>query len=996
MNLRKVLYSIGLPLLLLLSIVGFAQERVITGRITDGKGAAVSGVTVTVKGTNRGTTTSEDGRYSLSVPSNATTLVFSSVGFSTQELSITGLTSGDLMMESSAGNLNEVVVVGYGTQRRKDVSGAVTTISSKDFVRGQITTPEQLIAGKVAGVSISSNGGAPGAGSTIRIRGGASLNASNDPLIVIDGVPLDNNNIAGAPNALSLINPNDIESFNILKDASAAAIYGSRASNGVILITTKKGRSGTPTFNFNTQLTVGKRMNLVDVLSPQEFRAYVLANGNASQKDMMGSANTNWQEEIYQTAIGSDNNFGVSGGIAGIPFRASLGYLNQMGILRTGTLQRTSAGINLSPVLFNNSLRIDVNLKGSLSNSRFANQGAIGAAASFDPTQPVRVGSKRYGGYFEFLDPGTITGLRALTPRNPVGLLEQRNDVSDVQRSIGNIVFDYKIPFLRSLRANLNLGYDISKGEGNITVNDSAASQYKRFLAPNGVYHGGTSNEYNQNKRNQLMEFYLNYAENIPSLRSRIDILGGYAYQDFRTRSDNFPDRTFNRTVVTNPPFPREEFQNTLISFYGRMNYTIMDRYVLTATVRRDGSSRFSPENRWGTFPSFAAAWRIKEESFLKNSNVFSELKLRGGYGITGQQDGIGLYDYITYYSLSNQTAQYQMGDQFYSMFRPQGYYANRKWEQTATSNIGLEYGLFKNRVTGSIEYYFKRTTDLLNEIVQPAGTNFSNRIVANIGSMENRGVEFNINTDVIRSSDLTWSVNFNATYNKNEITKLTISDDPSYRGAQYGGIAGGTGQTLFIHSTGFNRGSFFVYQQVYGKDGKPIDGMFEDRNRDGVVNDLDLYQYKGVDPQAFFGFSSDLSYKNWNAGFVMRANVGNYIYNNINSNRGTRNAVFGNGFLSNAYSDLLYTNFTGTAAGFSLSDYYIQNASFLRMDNINFGYNVGRIYNNKANLRLSANIQNVFVVTKYKGLDPEISGGVDNNFYPRPRTFVFGINLDF
>ncbi|HVG41038.1 MAG TPA: TonB-dependent receptor [Chitinophagaceae bacterium] len=996
MNYSQLLRVISLSLLLFISFAAVAQDRVVTGRVTDTSGTGMPGVSVTVRNATKGTSTGSDGRFSLSVPANATTLVVTSVGYGTQEASIAGGTASvDVTLRAAAGNLNEVVVIGYGTARRRDLTGAVTAISSKDFQRGQITSPEQLIAGKVAGVQITSNGGAPGAGSTIRIRGGASLNASNDPLIVVDGVPLSNSGISGSPNALSLINPNDIETFNILKDASAAAIYGSRASNGVIIITTKKGRSGKPQFNFNTLVSVAKQTKSVDVLSADEFRNYVNQNGTAGQKALLGSDNTDWQDQIYHEAISNDNNLSVSGALKNLPYRVSVGYLNQTGILRTGKLQRTSLGVNLSPKLLDDHLKIDINLKGSLSSSRFANEGAIGAAVSFDPTQPVYAKSARFGGYYEWLDPASSTGLRALAPRNPVGLLEQRNDQSDVQRSIGNVIFDYKFHFLPDLRVNLNLGYDISKGEGTIVVNDSASFNYRRFKAANGKEYGGINNQYSQERKNTVMEAYLGYAKDIIAIKSRVDAIAGYAYQDFLTTNYNFEDRTYNDTIVSRPTFPFDEPQYTLISFYGRLNYTLLGKYLLTATVRRDGSSRFNKENRWGTFPSFALAWRLKDEGFLKNSSTFSDLKLRIGYGETGQQEGIGLYDYISYYNLSNNQAQYQLGDNFYNLYRPGGYYAGRKWEQTATSNIGLDYGLFSNRITGSIELYYKKTTDLLNEIPQSAGTNFSNKIVANVGSMENRGIEFNINSDIIRSSDLNWNVNFNITYNKNEITKLTISEDPTYPGNRYFGI-GGTGRNIFINSVGYGRGSFYVFQQVYDKTGRPIDGLFEDRNRDGVINDKDLYQYKNADPRVFLGFSTNLAYGKWNGGLVMRANLDNYMYNQVNSGLGTRSAVFGTNYLLNAYADLLNSGISGTKTDFYFSDYYVQNASFLRMDNVNLGYNVGKVFQNRANLRLTANVQNVFTTTRYKGLDPEISTGVDNNFYPRPRTFVLGANLDF
>jgi len=982
--------------LMLLSLAALAQN-VITGKVTDSKdGTPVSGVTVSVKGTRTAVQTTADGTFRINAPAGST-LVFTSVGFGTQEMNTTGRTAFDISLAQSNQQLNEVVVVGYGTVRKKDLTGAVTVIGTKDFAKGVITSPEQLIAGKVAGVSITSNGGAPGSGSTIRIRGGASLNASNDPLIVIDGVPLENSGIAGAPNALTLINPNDIETFNVLKDASATAIYGSRASNGVIIITTKRGKSGKVQFNFNTQVSVATKSKTVDVLTADELRAYVNTYGNTAQKNLLGTANTDWQDEIYHTAIGTDNNLSASGAFKNIPFRASVGYLNQNGILRTGNLQRTSVGLNISPKLFNNSLKIDLNLKGSFSKSRYANEGAIGAAASFDPTQPVRVNSPRYGGYYEWLDPTTDKGLRALAPLNPVGLLEQNYNTGNVQRSIGNLVLDYTLPFFKDLRANFNVGYDVSKGKGVTQINDSAASNYRRFKDGSNVFHGGVDNEYLQKRESKLMEFYLGYAKELPGVKSRVDLIAGYSYQNFKTTNYFFNDVTTDGTVVTTPTFQSETPENTLISVYGRLNYGFKNRYLLTASVRRDGSSRFIKSNRWGTFPSGALAWRIKEENFLRSNKTVSDLKLRIGYGITGQQDGIGLYDYTSFYYLSESTAQYQLGNTFYQLNRPSGYYERRKWEQTATTNIGLDYGFLNNRITGSIEVYYKKTTDLLNEIDQPAGTNFSNKIVANVGSMENKGIEFSINADIIRKKDLTWSFGFNATYNKNEITKLTISSNPEYPGVPIMGISGGTGQTIGINSVGFNRGSFYVYKQVYDPaTGKPIDGLFEDLNRDGIINEKDRYRYKSIDPKGIFGFSTNVIYKKWNAGTVLRANLGNYVYNNVNSNIGTKAAIFGTGYLNNAYSDVLNTNISGAAAGYSLSDYYVQNASFLRMDNINLGYDFGSVINKKAHLRLNFNVNNVFVVTKYKGLDPEIGSGLDNNFYPRPRTFVLGANLDF
>ncbi len=1025
MNMRKLLNAIGLSLCLLLSIMASAQDKVITGRVTDSAGRGIGGVSVTVKGqASRGTTTADNGGYSISVPPSATTLVFSSVGYGQQELPISGKSSVNANLQTTTGGLNEVVVVGYGTVRKRDLTGSVTTVTAKDFNKGAIITPEQLIAGKVAGVQITSNGGAPGSGSTIRIRGGASLNASNDPLIVIDGVPVDNGGISGSANALALINPNDIESFNVLKDASATAIYGSRASNGVIIITTKRGRSGKAKFNFSTQNTISTLPKKADVLTGDELRAYVKSHGTPGQIALLGNANTDWQNQIYNSAFITDNNLSVSGSVKNkVPYRVSVGYLNQDGILRTGNLQRKSAAVTLNPVLLDNHLKIDVNLKGSISNSRFADEGAIGSAVRYDPTQPVMSGGKRYGGYFEWLDPSSVTGLRKLAPLNPVGLLEQRTDKSEVQRSIGNVQFDYKLHFFPDLRVNVNLGYDISKGSGTIFVPDSAASSYLR--SPDAK-HGGVNNQYLQKKSNTLLETYLNYTKDIKSIASRVDVTAGYSYQDFLTKIYNaakdptgvlyqqadgslgttatggqrwnpYSDRTTDGFLVSTPKFPFDYPEYKLISFFGRLNYALKGKYLLTGTVRRDASTKFSEDHWIGWFPSGAFAWRIKDEGFLKNSKTFSDLKLRVGYGVTGQQEGIGYYDYLPRYSISNGQAQYQFGNKFYDLYRPAGYNPNLKWEQTATYNTGLDYGFLNGRISGTLDFYLKKTTDLLSVVDQPAGTNFSNKILANIGNMENRGVELAINTQPVRSKDLNVDLGFNITYNKNKITKLTFANDPTFPGNLTGGIAGGVGSTIQINSVGYAKNSFYVYQQVYGKDGKPIEGLFEDRNRDGQINVDDLYRYKSPDPEWFLGAYSNVNWKKWDGSFTVRANLGNYMYNNRFSNTGVqRNLIDPLGFLANGSRNVLETNFTGNGDKYLLSDYYISNASFFRMDNINIGFNAGNVLSKNTNLRVGATVQNVFTITKYKGVDPEVSGGIDNNFYPRPRNFVVSANLNF
>ncbi len=849
-----LLYSIAF----LLCFSSFAQERKITGRVTDPQNEPLVGVTVSVKGKPVSTTTDVNGAFSINA-SVQDILIFTSVGFESIETTA-GTDNLAIKLNIAIGNLNEVVVVGYGTTRKKDLTGAVSTVNAKDFNKGAITTPEQMIAGKVAGVSIISNGGAPGSGSTIRIRGGSSLSASNDPLIVIDGVPLDNSGISGSANPLSLINSNDIESFTILKDASAAAIYGTRASNGVIIITTKKGKSGGVKVSFSSVNSIAAITKKVDVLSADQFRTIVNAKGTAVQKAMLGSANTDWQDEIYQTAFATDNNISVSGGIKNLPYRFSVGYQNQDGVLKTDNLQKTSLGLVLNPTFFDNHLKVDINLKGSFQKSFFANTGAIGAAISFDPSQSVyaTIKKERFGGYYEWLDATSVTGLMALAGRNPVGLLLQRENIGNPQRGIGNIQFDYKVHFLPDLHIKLNMGYDLSEGKGTTFVPDSAASGY---LA-GGT--GGENNQYRQTKKNSLLEFYLNYVKELKSISSRIDVTAGYSYNNYRTTNYNFASYNAKGVKYPNsdPAFAFNKPEHTLISYFGRANYAFKDRYLLTATVRRDGSSRFAPVNRWGLFPSVALAWKIKDESFLKNNKIVSDLKLRLGYGVTGQQDGIGDYDFLSYYALSSTTASYQFGSTFYQGFRPGGFYANRKWEETATTNLAIDFGFLNNRITGSVDFYYKKTTDLLNNVPQPAGTNFSAFIVANVGDMENKGVEFNINAQPVVTKNLTWETGFNITYNKNTITNLTVvPKDVNYPGVPTGGIAGGIGGGFAqIHAVGYSKNTFNLFKQVYDANGKPAEGVFVDKNGDGIINQNDLYKGKSAVPKVFMGFTTGVN----------------------------------------------------------------------------------------------------------------------------------------
>ncbi len=977
----------------------------VSGRVLDEKGAGLPGVTVLIEGSSLGGSTNSDGTYAIqNVPAGPHTLILSFVGFSTQRQAI-NVTNGQntavpaFTMSENTTLLNSVVVVGYGTQRKQDLTGAVEQVTEKQFVKGQVSSPEQLIQGKVAGLQVTTNGGAPGTGSSIRIRGGSSLSASNDPLFIIDGVPVDNRGIQGSSNPLTLINPNDIESVSVLKDASATAIYGSRASNGVIIVTTKKGLQGESLrVNVSTQNSVSTPYQYADVLSGDEFRALVNARGNAQQKASLGKANTDWQREIYRTAYTTDNTVSLLGSTSNIPFRVSGGYLNQQGLLKQNDLKRYTGSIGLTPVLLDGNLRVDANLKGSWIDNSFSNQGAVGSAVNFDPSQSVRSAEprlSRYGGYFEFLNTDGL--VEPLAPRNPVAQIELSRNRSTVKRSIGNIQLDYKMPFLRALSANLNVGYDYQQGQGTDVVKPNSAILNGGRL--------GRNNQYREENSNRLLEALGKYNAELGI--GRVDALAGYSYQNFSYRTYVFDDRladgSLNNGQRTDRPINGREYydpQYNLQSFFGRVNYNIQDKYLFSASFRADASSRFAKSERWGYFPAASAAWRLKGEEFLTNSTAISELKIRLGYGQTGQQDlGNDYADYYGYQALydpSRVTAQYQLGGQFITTQRPAAYNAFRTWEKTTTYNVGLDYGFFDNRLSGAVDVYQRDTRDLLLTVNLPAGSNLSNAYKANVGSLTNKGVEASLNLAAVRGEQFNLNFNANATFNRNKITALddNSANNPNFRGYETEGISGGVGNNIQINSVGYQSNSFYVYQQAYGTDGKPLDGVVVDRNGDGVINNLDRYHYKSSRPQAILGFGSNASYGKLNLAFTMRSNLNNYVYNNVRSQ-----AIFvqnSNGFVNNFNREVLNNNFTSTNPQVIQSDYFVENASFLRMENISLGYDFGSIYKEKSNLRVSFAVQNLFVVTKYKGLDPEVFNGVDRTIYPRPRAYTVGLNLGF
>ncbi len=992
MNLRKLIYTIGLPVFLTFSLTSVAQEKVITGRVADSTGKGVSGVSVFVKGQpSKGTSTNDRGTYTLSVPSSATTLVFSSIGYSYQEMNISGKTSADITLQSTSGTLNEVVMVAYGARRRADLTGSVTAITEKDFQKGVISSSEQLLQGKVAGLQITPGGGSAGGGSRIRIRNGASLNASNDPLVVIDGVPIESNGIAGSASLLNTINPNDIESISVLKDASATALYGSRASNGVLIITTKKGARGKMKFNFNTQPSVSHVGKTVDVLSGDELRAIVgadaVATGNNTYKNLLGTANTNWQDEIFQSALGWDNNISASGSIGkNLPFRASMGYYNQEGILKTNTFERLSGALNLSPKFFQDHLAVNVNLKAVRTQNRFANEGAVGSAVAFDPTQPVYANNK-YGGYFEWLqaDGKPID----LSTRNPLALLDLRHNTSEVNRLIGNIQLDYKLHFFPDLHVLLNLGSDYAKGKGNDNTDSTSATNYK--TAGRFVY-------YQQKKRNKLADVSLFYAKEISSIKSRFDVLLTHSYQQFVTNVYNYASRSQYRDSIiptSIPTFATDKPEYRLESYLGRLNYILANKYLLTASLRRDASSKFSPDTRVGYFPAVSVAWRLKEE-FFKGSQRVNDLKLRASWGTTGQQDIGNLYPYLPRYSQSTSTAQYQFGNTYYSFLRPSAYDANIKWETTTTINLGLDFSLFSNRISGAVDIYKKKTKDLLSVIPIAPGSNFDITLLTNVGNMENKGIEFSLNTTPVKNSEITWDFGFNVTYNESRITNLLKQPDASFKGIEVSGISGGTGNNIGKFAIGYSPYTYNVFKQVYNGSGKPIEGLYEDINRDGKIDDADRYYYKKPAPDVLLGINTQLLYRQFSLGLSGHGAFGNYLYNNYNSNSGVLRAIKNPiNFIGNASQSFLESSFTNNQY---LSDYYIENASFFRLDNINVGYNFGKVFKNKAALRLMASVQNVFVATKYSGLDPESAAdsGVNNTIYPRPRIYSLSANLDF
>ena len=974
-NIQVPLRMLGLILGLFLSVSAFAQIEV-KGHVKDAAGEDIIGATVRVEGTQTATVSDFDGNFVLKAKEGAT-LVVSYVGY--QNATVKAAPTVEVTLVDDETVLQDVVVIGYGSVRKSDATGSVMSVEADQLNKGLATSPADLLQGKTPGVQIVTNSGAPGAGAKIRIRGGSSLSASNDPLIVIDGLPISSTEISGG-DMLNTINPNDIESFSILKDASATAIYGSRASNGVILITTKKGKAGSkPRINVDMSGTFKTVAKKVDVLSADAFREFFMANygTNADAVAALGNANTNWQDEIYRNTFAEEINASVSGGyVSGnktfkMPYRVSAGFLNNDGNLKTTGMSRTNFGFNLTPTLFDDRLTINLNGKGVFTHNKFADEGAIGSAIQYNPLKSVDSKWESNGA------PNTMSTL------NPVFQLNEQHKSSYVRRFVGNAQFDYKFKFLDGLRANLNLGLDISTTSGwNISDYQSEVSYHNKVENGTGLFE-----KYTQLRRDQTLEFYLAYAKELKEIYSRFDVLAGYSWQHFYNKTTNEKvSNDGNNTYLYGDPtlFKTESF---LISFYGRLNYTLLDRYLLTFTIRDDGTSRFQ-NNKWGVFPSAALAWRISEENFMKSADWLSNLKLRLGWGITGQQNiNQGDYPSIATYHTNQHGSLYMFGNNVIIPITPKGYAPQIKWEETTTYNIGLDFGFLGNRINGSIDVYQRKTKDLLNKVPVASGTNLTNYLLTNVGDMENKGIEGALNVVPIEQKDLRLEIGFNITYNKNKITRLTASDDPSYPGVEDGGISGGVGNKIQIQKVGNPMNSFYVLQQVYDEAGKPLEGVYVDRNHDGQITDDDRYVYYKPDPDVIIGLNTELSYKKWTFSAAFRSFLGNYVYNNVASNTEMKADMWTNNFICNRVSTAPYSNFQQAQYK---SDYYVQNASFLKLDKVTVAYNIAPW------VRVNFTAQNVFTISKYDGVDPEVANGIDNNMYPRSRNFILGASFNF
>lgn len=986
---------------LLLSVAAFAQITV-TGNVKDSTGEPIIGATVRIVGEQGGTVTDFDGNFTLKCAEGAS-LQISSVGF--QTATVKAQPTVVVVLQDDAALLNEVVVIGYGVAKKNDLTGSVTAIKPDEKNHGLVTNAQDMIQGKIAGVNVTTGSGAPGTGASIRIRGGSSLNASNDPLIVIDGLAMDNKGVKGLSNPLSMVNPNDIESFTVLKDASATAIYGSRGSNGVIIITTKKGRGNqAPKVSYNGNVSYSLAAKKFDVLGADEYRAFIKSyyGEDSDAAKLLGNANTDWQDEIYRGAVSTDHNVTLTGGLKNMPYRVSLGYTNQNGILKTSNFQRYTGSVTLNPTFLDDHLKFNINGKFMYAKNRYANTDAIGESVRMDPTQPVFSDDakfKNFNGYFAWTDDGNALGdskypltQNSNAAKNPVALLNEKDDRANSYDYIGNVEVDYAVHGLEDLHLHMNFSGDWANGNQDTDYAD---------WGPSNFYYGNTGFT-KENKYNLTYSAYAQYMKDLCKTQN-LNVMAGYEW----SHAKNWGNSLYYDPRTSTPEKPGQKYdksewktENYLVSFFGRLTYTAWDRYMLTATVRRDGSSRF--KEHWATFPSLALGWKINEESFLKDVKQLEELKLRLGWGKTGQQDGIGDYNYFAAYeaNVNNTDGRYPIlsVNPDGLLYRPQAYNANLKWETTTTWNAGIDVALLHNRVSASVDAYYRKTTDLINTASVPAGSNFRNQVTSNIGTLENKGIEASVTVRPIVTRDFTWEVTGNFTYNKNEITELT--GEASRVKANDGGISAGTGNVVKYHSVGQPAGSFFVYQQVYDAEGKPLEGVFVDRNGDGQISESDKYFYKSPAAPYLAGLSMKFLYKNWDLGFNLRASFDNYVFNDRQASYVNVSKRYDSSFsyLQNVTAQAIKDNWC--TYDHVLSDRFVQNASFLKCDNIALGYSFDNLFKSNGYKGLSGRVYmsatNVFTITKYDGLDPEVGNGIDANMYPRPFTILMGLNVNF
>ena len=1006
---RFVTVLTGFALSCAMSLSMFAQSYEVKGSVVDAIGPVI-GATVMEQGTMNGTITGTEGDFILKVSGPEAVVVVSCVGYQTVSYQASKLPA-TISLEDDATLLEDVVVIGYGTVKKSDMTGSVSAVKADQLNKGVVTSPATMLMGKSAGVVITPSSGAPGSGSTIRIRGGSSLKASNDPLIVIDGLPVSNSGISGTADALSSINPNDIETFTVLKDASATAIYGSRASNGVILITTKKGANATNAVQIDADFTASLSQNtrFVNVMDAAEIREAVIsyAGEDSDAYRALGDADTDWQREIYQLAQNYEGNISISGKINKkaiyMPYRVSVGALSQQGTLKTGYMNRETVSVNLAPSLLDKHLTINLNGKGMNMDTRFANTDAITQAVQYDPTKPVYDENGlngyswwNYGKTGE--DQFKVSNCNTMASQNPVALLNDKKDLANAKRFLGNAQIDYKIHGFEDLRLNLNLGIDYTSSKGTVDVAPNTEQSMHSTSQQAGDGHAsGYHTNYSQKKLDQTLEFYGNYNKSFGE--HTVDLMAGYSWQHYtesfneQYKADGTEETASDYWLATPKTSKSEYF---LVSFFGRANYTYGGRYFVTATLRRDGTSRFQ-NNKWGLFPSVALGWNIKNEGFLKDSDKVSALKLRLSYGQTGQQDlNAGDYPTLATYKNNTNASMYIFGGQIIAPITPLGYNADLKWETTTTWNAGFDYGFHHDRIYGTFDVYKRYTKDLLNWTPVAAGSNLTNYLDANIGDLQNTGVEFEINAVAVDTRDWTWKLGANVAWNKTVVTKLTTDDERAdYYGVETGGISGGTGNTIQVHQTGYAPYSFFVYQQVYDMEGKPLEGVYVDRNNDGKIDTNDKYCYHKSAPDFTFGFNTELSWRKWTLAASAHASVGNYVYDNIHSNGELLTDLWTNSFIRNCTSGALNTNFRTNAQYFS--DMYVKDASFLKLDNITLSrhFTFGK-ETRPMGLNVFATVQNVACLSGYDGIDPEIYSGIDNNLYPRPRTYILGLKFNF